>query len=204
MGGDAPEEEIRRQSYDIAALAVQNGTLAELVHIACHPCVNAGAGDGHGDAVVDLNSVQRELRTVPQVFGVPELVHMITEVLKEIVACSDGNNAHGGIAEANNAVGHLVQGAVAAAGVKPQVFPGLAELAGQLRGVTLPLSQDALDVQTMIEPQRVGHVIYALAAVGFACRGIDDENMLHKPLPKEKDKNTPAIIAVKAGNLCIN
>ena len=135
MGGDAPEEEIRRQSYDIAALAVQNGTLAELMDILGHPCVNAGAGDGHGDAVVDLNGVQRELRTVPQVFGVPELVHMITEVLKEIVACADGNNAHGGIVEANNAVGHLVQGAVPAAGVDSNFLPGGGSLPGDVGAV---------------------------------------------------------------------
>ena len=71
VGADALEEEIHHQGHDIAALAVQNGTLAEVMYVLGHPCINAGAGDGQGDAPVDVDGVYGELGSVPQIFGIP-------------------------------------------------------------------------------------------------------------------------------------
>ena len=85
---------------------------------------------------------------------------------------------------ADDAVGHLVDGAVAAAGIESQLLAALAQAAGDLRGVALLLGQQALHLQPVILPQLLRHVIDLLAAVGLARRGIDDENVLHsKRLP---------------------
>ena len=72
-----------------------------------------------GHAAVDVDGVHGELRPVPQVLRVPELLQIVAEVLEEVVAGAHGDGGHGGVVVADDAVGHLVDGAVAAAGVEP-------------------------------------------------------------------------------------
>ena len=155
------------------------------MYVLGHPCINAGAGDGQGDAPVDVDGVYGELGSVPQIFGIPEFLHILrAKVFQEVVAGSHGDDGHGGIVVADDAVGHLVDGAVAAAGVESQFLTALAQAAGDLRGVALLLGQQALHLQSVLLPQLLRHIIDLLAAVGLARRGIDDENVLHsKRLP---------------------
>ena len=175
------------------------------MHIVGYPCVDAGAGDGQGNTVVDLNGVYGELGAVPQVLGVAEFADVAAEILEKIVARADGDDAHGGVIKADDAVGHFVHGAVAAAGVKAQLLAALAELFGQLCCVALPLGENALHVQVVPGAQRIRHVINALAAVGLTGSGIDNENMFHKTLQMWKRIRTHrSIIAGKKQNLCIN
>ena len=206
MGADTLKEKVHRQRHDVAALAVQNGAFTELVDILGHPCVNAGAGNGQGDTVIDLDGIYGKLRPVPQILRVPELLHITAEILEEVVAGADGDDAHSGVIVANDAVGHLVYGAIAAAGIKAQLLAGLTEFFGQLCCVALALGEDALHIQIMPGAQGISHVVNTLAAVGLAGRGIDDKNMFHKPLRLWKRilRTHSAIIAGVKQNLCTN
>ena len=179
VGADALEQEVHQQRGDIAAFAVQNGAFAVFMYVPGHPGVDAGAGDGQGHPAIDVDGVHGELGAVPQVLGVPELVHIAAEVFQEVVAGAHGDHAHGGVVIADDAVCHLVDGAVAAAGVKPQGLPGLTELLGDLGGVALFFGEDALHVQTVSRPQVIGHFIDPLAAVIFPRGGVDDKDVLH-------------------------
>ena len=150
------------------------------MYIGGHTGVDAGAGDGQRHAAIDINGIHRELRAVPEVLGVPEFLGIIAEILQEVVARAHGDHGHGGVVVADDAVGHLVYRAVAAAGIEPQILAAFAQLSGQLRGMTLLLRQDTLDVQVVLTAQPVGHIVDLLPAVRLASRGIDDENMLHR------------------------
>ena len=179
MGADALEQEVHQQRDNIAALAVQNGALAEIMYVPGHPGVDAGAGDGQGHPAIDVDGVHGELGAVPQVLGVPELVQVVAEVFQKVVAGAHRDHAHGGVVVADDAVCHLVDGAVAAAGVKPQGLPGLTEFLGDLGGVALFFGEDALHVQTVSRPQMLSHFIDPLAAVIFPRSGVDDKDVLH-------------------------
>ena len=153
------------------------------MYIGGHPGVDAGTCDGQGDTSVDVNGVHGELGAVPQIFGVAEFVQIVAEVFQEVIAGAHGDHGHGRVVVADNAVGHLVGGAVTAAGVEPQLLTAVAQPLGDLCGVPLLLGQDALHIQIMLCPQGLCHVVYLLTAVSFARRGIDDENVLHRKAP---------------------
>ena len=152
-----------------------------------HPCVNAGAGNGQGNAVIDLDGIYGKLRPVPQILRILELGHVLAEVFQKIVAGTYGDHGHSGVIVANDAVGHLVYGAIAAAGIKAQLLAGLTEFFGQLCCVALTLGEDALHIQIMPGAQSISHVVNTLAAVGLAGRGIDNKNMFHKTLRYGKE-----------------
>ena len=183
MGADALEQEVHRQRIDIAALAVQQGAFAVFMYVLGHPRVDTGAGDGQCHPAVDINGVHGELRAVPQVLGIPELLGVVAEVLQKIVAGAHGDHGHSRVVIADDAVGHLVHRAVAAAGVEPQLLAAFTQLLCQLRGVPLLLCQDALHIQPVLLPQRIRHVVDLLPAVGLPRRGVDNKNMLHRGSP---------------------
>ena len=103
----------------------------------------------------------------------------VPEVLQEVVAGAHGDAGHGGVGEADDPVGHLVDGAVAAAGVEPQVLPGLGHGAGGLGGVARPLGEDALHLQAVAGLKALGHLHQLHRGVPLPGGGIDDEYMLH-------------------------
>ena len=85
---------------------------------------------------------------------------------------------HCGIGKACRAVDHLVQSAVSAAGVKPDLLPGGHQPSGNLLRAAGPLGQQALAGQAML-PQTVRHFINAARLVLFPGMGVNDEDMLH-------------------------
>ena len=150
------------------------------MYIPADACIDAGAGDGQCHAAAHVNNVQRELGAVPQVFGVSEFRGVLAEVAQKIIAGAHGDARHGCVVKAQNAVGHLVDGAIAAAGVETQILAGLTQCPGDLCGVALLAGQDALHVQSVLFPQAVRHVVDALAAVGVAGMGVDDKDVFHR------------------------
>ena len=120
-----------------------------------------------------------ELVAVPQVLRVPELLHVRAEVFQKVVARAGGDAGHGGVGKARNAVCHLADGAVAAAGVKADGFTRLRQLPGHVRGTAGAVRQHAGAVQTVLVPQPVRHLIDAGPLVLFSRAGVDDENVLH-------------------------
>ena len=150
------------------------------MYVGGHTGIDAGAGDGQRHAAIDIDGIHGELRAVPKILRVPEFFGVVAKILQEIIARAHGNDGHGGVVVADDAVGHLVYRAVAAAGVKAQILAAFAQLLGQLRGVALLFCQDAVDVQAVPVAQLIGHIIDVLPAVRLARRGIYDENMLHR------------------------
>ena len=156
------------------------------MYVGGHPGVNAGAGDGQGDAPVDVDGVHGELGAVPQVLRIGEQRRRTAEVLQEVVAGAHGDHGHGGVVVADDAVGHLVDGAVAAAGVEPQLLAAVAQPAGQLGGMALLLGEDTLHIQPVLLPQGVRHVVDPVPAVVLTGVGIDDKNVFHSNIPSEE------------------
>ena len=179
VAGDGLEEEVDSQGIDVAALAVQQRAFTVLVHVGRHAGIEAGAGDGQGDAAVDIDGIEGKGGTVPQVLRIGKQRLMVAKILEEIVARADGDDGHGGVVVADDAVGHLVDGTVTAAGIETQLLACLTELTGQLSGVPLLAGQDALNIQPVLFPQGIGHVVDLLAAVLLTCVGIDDKHVFH-------------------------
>ena len=128
---------------------------------------------------VALDGVQGELGAVEKILRVGEQGGGVPEVLQEVVAGAHGDAGHGGVGEADDPVGHLVDGAVAAAGIEPQVLPGLGHGAGGLGGVARPLGEEALHLQAVAGLEALGHLHQLHRGVPLPGGGIDDEYMLH-------------------------
>ena len=148
-----------------------------------HLGVNAVAGDGEAVPPVAVDEVQREYRAVPQVFRVPELLQVRPEVFQEVVAGPGGNTGHGGVGKARQAVGHLGDGAVPAAGVDSQCRAALRQAAGHLRGAAGPVRQHAGAVQPVKGAQAVRHLVDTGGLVPFPRAGVDNEDVTHGQAP---------------------
>ena len=143
--------------------------------------VDACAGDRQAVFAVAVDEVERRHVAVPQVFRVEEQrLGVLTEVFKEIVARADGDAGHRGVGKARDAVGDLVDRAVAAAGVKADIVARLRDRARQSRRVPARLGEHALNVQIVISFQRLGHRVDALTAVLLPRCGVDDKNVLQE------------------------
>lgn len=81
---------------------------------------------------------------VPEVFRVRKLGGVRTEVFQKIVAGPDGDAGHSRIVKACRTVDHLVQSAVPAAGVEPDLLPGGHQPSGDLLRTAGPLGQQTL------------------------------------------------------------
>ena len=109
--------------------------------------VDARAGDRQAVFAVAVDEVERCHVTVPQVFRVKkQRLGVLTEVFKEIVARADGDAGHRGVGKARDAVGDLVDRAVAAAGVKADIVARLRNGARQCRRMPARFGQHTLNV----------------------------------------------------------
>ena len=180
MGADALEEEIHQQRGDVGPLALEEGEDAVLVDVRRHPGIDAVAGQGQGTALaVAVDEIQGGHRAVPELFRVFEFLRVRAEVFQEVVARPGGDGGHGGVGETGDAVGHLVDGAVTAAGVQAQLLAGLRQGTGQGGGVAGAVGQEGqgLDVVPLTQLLRQGlDALDAAALTGF---GVDDEDMSH-------------------------
>jgi hypothetical protein len=153
------------------------------MYVVRHLGVEAGAGHRQGQPSVAVDGVQGEGGAVPQVFRVREQRGLVPEILQEVVARAHGDAGHGGIFISSHAVGGLVGGPVAAAGVDPQRLSPLRQRPRGLHGVTGALGEDALHIQAVADGQGLGHVHHTGGAVLFPGGGIDDKYVLHFSRP---------------------
>ena len=153
------------------------------MYVVGHLGVEAGAGHGQGQTAVAVDGVQGEAGAVPQVLRLLEEGSRVPEVAQEVVARAHGDAGHGGAAPSGDAVGHLVDRAVAAAGVDPQRLSPLRQRPRGLHGVTGALGEDALHIQAVADGQGLGHVHHTGGAVLFPGGGIDDKYVLHFSRP---------------------
>ena len=160
--------------------ALEEGEDAVFVDVRRHPGVDAVAGQGQGTALaIAVDEIQWGHRTVPEQFRVFEFLCVRTEVFQEVVARPGGDGGHGGVVEASDAVGHLIDGAVAAAGVQAQFLAGLCQGAGQGGGVAGAVGEEGQGLDVVPLAQLLRHGLDALDTAALAGFGVDDEDMSH-------------------------
>ena len=97
--------------------------------------------------------------------------------LDEVVAGADGIVGHRAAGMARRAVDHLVEGAVAAAGVEAAFSKGFRHLPGDALAVAGALG--ILDLEILVSEYVADHVRDLAGAVGFARRGVQNKSVLH-------------------------
>ena len=183
MAANALEEEVDNERGNVAALAVQQRRGGIFMYVLRDTRVDAAARNGQALPAIAVDEVQLLRFAVPEVLRISELRGVVPEILQEIVARSDGDDGHRRIFKARDAVCDLVNCSVAAAGIEAHTSALGGDAARQRRAVARRLGEHALDVKTVVPPQRLRHLIDALAAVCLAGGGVDDEDMLHGSIP---------------------
>ena len=150
-----------------------------LVHLGADARVDADRADVERVAPAALDDVEGAHLAVHEVGKVGKARLFRPEHFDEVVACAAGEVRHGDIAAAGGAVDALVERAVAAAGIHPQLLAG-GRLRGDLgacihgrgRDIDLVSVLTALECETRL----LGNVFAPVLAGGD---GIDDEQMFH-------------------------
>ena len=91
--------------------------------------IQARAGDRQAVTPAAVDEVERLRFAVPEIFCVEELFVVRAEVFEKIVARADGDAGHRGVGIARDAVGDLIDRAIAAAGIEPHIFSALGKTA---------------------------------------------------------------------------
>ena len=179
VGGNAPEE-IDDRGGGVGVEALQKGQTLIPGHIRADPGIQSYGTDVQSQILIAANQVKGRLLRVQEPGKIGKS-GAFRENPHEIVAASSGKGGDRRIGKARRAGGHFVQGAVAAAGVKPQGFPGFRRRPGNLAALTRRLG----DPDFVVQPGAVGFNLSAIPVgpVVAACRGIDDEQVLHRAPP---------------------
>ena len=164
-----------------------------LVHLGADARVDADRADVERVAPAALDDVKGAHLTVHEVGKVGKARLLLAEHFDEVVARAAGEVRHGDIAAAGGAVDALVERAVAAAGIHPQLLAG-GRLRGDLgtrvhgRGRDI----DLVSVLTALERAAclLGNVFAPVLAAGD---GIDDEQMFHRKFLHFRQNNTTTI-----------
>ena len=173
------EEEIDRHRRKIAPPASEGGGVGDPVDAVRHLGVNPVAGDGEAVPAVALDQVQGELRSVPEVLRIGELLRVRAEILQKVIPRAGWNRGHRRVVKARNSARHLMDGAVAAAGVDPHRAAALGQAPGHLPGPAGAVGQQALALQAVPPAQRVRHGVHPGGLVPLARVGVDDPYMAH-------------------------
>ena len=162
--------------------AAAEGQPAEFGDAVGHLSVQPGGADGRGDALFGLYQVDVHGRAAHHPLKVEEWLSA-AEVANEVVAAAAGDAAHRRVGAPPNAPQHLVEGAVASAGVQPHLLPCLGLLGGQFHGMARVFGEQYLVVRAKLLC-RVDDLRHQRAAgVRFAGNGVDDEHVPHFQRP---------------------
>lgn len=110
--------------------------------------VDARAGDRQAVTPAAVDEVERLRFAVPEIFCVKEPFVVRAEVFEKIVARADGDAGHRGVGIARDAVGDLIDRAVAAAGIEPHLFSAL----GKTRASVAAWPTDAVSIHCTSRP----------------------------------------------------
>ena len=154
-----------------------------LVHLGADARVDADRADIDRIASAALHDVKGAHLAAHELREVEKALLLIGENFDEIVAGAAGKMRHGGVGMARRAVDDLVERAVAAAGIHPQLLAGggfrldlCARIHGRGRDVDLVGVRAALEREARL----LGHVFMPVLAAGD---GVDDEQMFHSGIP---------------------
>ena len=164
-----------------------------LVHLGADARVDADRADVERVAPAALDDVEGAHLAVHEVGKVGKARLFLAEHFDEVVARATGEVRHGDIAAAGGAVDALVERAVAAAGIHPQLLAGsglrrdfCARVHGRGGDVDLVSVRAALKRAARL----LGHVFAPVLAAGD---GIDDEQMFHSEFLHFRQNNTTTI-----------
>ena len=137
--GDAPEKDIFQQGQNISSDAGDKPPVLVSVDIGGDTGVHPGAHHVDAQLAVAVDEIEWGLRAGGQGLQVIEQRAVVRpENLQKVVPCPLGDVGNGHMAVSSRPVNHLVQGAVAAAGVDPYRLAGPGGLLGEPLGVPLP------------------------------------------------------------------
>ena len=169
---------------DICALALaDDGDLVEIMYPCADAAVQPDAGHIDAVSVIDFDNIQRGDVAVNQSIDVHEFILLVTELLDEVVACTAGENGQRHIGQTYAGSGALIDRAVTAAGIHPQVGLVLCVLcdfcgtvSGTLSDVDFVLCLSAL--KGLLD-ERGGKG----GSVALTGSGVDNKQMLHFAFP---------------------
>mgnify|MGYP007030343202 CR=1 FL=1 len=154
-----------------------------LVHLGADARVDADGADVDRVAPAALHHVERTHFAAHEIAQVEKAVLFLAEHFDEVVARAAGEVGHGDVIVPDGAVDALVERAVAAAGIYPQLLAGSglgldlrARIHGRGRDVDLIGVRAALEREARL----LGHVFMPVLAAGD---GVDDEQMFHSSIP---------------------
>ena len=145
--------------------------------------VDADGADVDRVAPAALHHVERTHFAAHEIAQVEKAILFLAEHFDEVVARAAGEVGHGDVIMPDGAVDALVERAVAAAGIYPQLLAGSglgldlrARIHGRGRDVDLIGVRAALEREARL----LGHVFMPVLAAGD---GVDDEQMFHSSIP---------------------
>ena len=154
-----------------------------LVHLGADARVDADRADVDRVAPAALHHIERAHLAAHEVGQVEKALLLLAEHFDEVVARAAGEVGHGDIAVTDGAVDALVERAVAAAGIHPQLLAGgglgrdlRARIHGRGRDVDLVGVRAALERKARL----LGHKFMPVLAAGD---GVDNEQMFHSSIP---------------------
>ena len=165
---------------------MHQGQALVFAHAGRYPGVYPHAEHVQGAAAVGLQKIHRDLLALHQVAQFSEQWRPVAKGLDKVVAGTHGEMADGHIPHAQGAPGDLIQRAVAAHGIEPQM--GAAGLkagpAHQFHPMARPLRHQDLIFQVTAHGHLAAEARQFRLPVVAARRRVDDKNMLHGlPLP---------------------
>ena len=164
-----------------------------LVHLRADARVDADRADVERVAPAALDDVEGAHLAVHEVGKVGKARLFLAEHLDEVVARAAGEVRHGNIAAAGGAVDALVERAVAAAGIHPQLLAG-GRLRGDLGACIHGRGRDIDLVSVLAALKRAARLLgNVFAPVLAAGDGIDDEQMFHSEFLHFRQNNTITI-----------
>ena len=161
----------------------QHIAVVVLVHLGADARVDADRADIDRVASAALHDVKGAHLAAHELREVEKALLLLTEHFDEVVARAAGEVRHGDVIVPDGAVDALVERAVAAAGIHPQLLAGSGlgrDLRARVHGRGGDV--DLIGVRAALEREArlLGHVFVPVLAAGD---GVDDEQMFHSSIP---------------------
>ena len=174
-----PLDHIDHRGGGVCPEALQIGKPLVVGNTGADPGIQTHRADIHCQGVVAADHIKGGFLCVQQPFQVKKGLG-VAEHPHKIIAAAKGEHRHRRIGESGRAGGHLVEGAVSAAGVDPIFFAGFGGLAGQLPAVSGVSGNLNAEIQPPDITGLADHGGIFPGAVPAARRRVDDKQMLHK------------------------
>ena len=163
------------------------------MHLGADARVDADRADIDRVASAALHNVKGAHLAAHELREVEKALLLLTEHFDEVVARAAGEVCHGDVSVPHSAVDALVERAVAAAGIHPQLLAG-GRLSGDLGACIHGRGRDIDLVSVLTALERAARLLgNVFAPVLAAGDGIDDEQMFHSEFLHFRQNNTTTI-----------